>query len=502
MMRVPAGKLAPTLALLTSVFVTALNLSSTATALPSIVGELGGLSLYSWTTAAYLLTSTTAAPLYGKLADLYGRKPLFFWGTALFVLGSALCGLATSIEQLILCRALQGLGAAGIFPITLTIAGDLFALEDRAKFAGVQSTVWAVGAVAGPAIASALVSQASWRWVFWVNVPIAVLAALVLAVTFQDRPTVRRHRLDYLGAVLFTAGVAALLYALVEGGQWGFGARHVGGMLVAAALLLAATAWVEAHAPEPVIPLNLVSDRFVGLVNLAGFALGAAMQGHILYLPLFIQGAQGGPPSHIALVSGTMTVFWAVGSLLGSRLVIARGFRAAGLVGMSIVCVGGLLLTRLTLDTPLAAIVAIGVVIAVGMGACSGTFVVATQTAVGREQRGAATGAHQFCRSIGGTIWVSLQGAALGAVMAGTLASAAVAGAEGSGRFGRLTLLLDPAVRASLPPDQARALAELLASGLHLVFLLYLAIALVGLVAVALLPRRALAEQVVAASPS
>src|SRR5262245_27785853 len=259
-MKVPPDKLAPAIAVLLSTFVTAVDTTIMATSMPTIVGELGGLPLYSWAFASFLLTSTTTVPLYGKLADIYGRKPLFLIAWALFVVGSALCGVATSMEQLILFRAVQGIGAGGIYPITLTIAGDVFSLEERAHFQGILSSAWSVGAIAGPGIGSAIVSLTTWRWVFWINVPIGVLTAIIVVTTVQEHVARRRHQIDYLGAALLTAGIAAFLLALIEGGEAGFTRPLVLGLLAAATLLLALFVWAEERVPEPVLPLDLLRD--------------------------------------------------------------------------------------------------------------------------------------------------------------------------------------------------------------------------------------------------
>src|ERR687886_872524 len=220
-MRIPREKLAPTIAVLVAIFVAAMDISIMSTVMPSIVGQLGGLPLYSWTIAAYLLTSTTTVPLYGKLADTFGRKPMFVVGTGLFVVGSLLCGLASSMEQLIAFRALQGLGAGGILPITITIAGDLFQGEDRARIQGLISSVWGVAAILGPLVGSFIVLQTTWRWAFWLNVPVGFVTTIVVARTFHERPVAARHQLDWLGAALLMASVASLLLALGDRGQGG-----------------------------------------------------------------------------------------------------------------------------------------------------------------------------------------------------------------------------------------------------------------------------------------
>jgi len=409
-MRIPRDKLAPTLAILLATFVTAMQYAIVATTMPSIVGELGGLTLYSWAFAAFLLTSTTTVPLYGKLSDIYGRKPIFMVSMGIFLVGSLLCGLATSIEQLIAFRAVQGLGAAGVHPVVLTIAGDIFSLQERARMQSVMSTVWAVGAVLGPVLGSIIVSVTTWRWVFWINIPISLLAVLVLAVSFRERLAKQRHQLDYLGAAVLTAGIAALLLALVEGGQSGFASPHVLGLLLGAGGLLALFLWVETRAAEPIVPLGLLRHRLLGLTSLGGLLVGGCMYCNSAFIPLFVQGAQGRTPLDVAVTMGSMSVLWTVGTVFGGQILLRSGVRASVIGGMVVTIVGAVLLTRLALDTPFLVVVGSAIVVNIGLGWTSIAYVVAVQTAVSWEQRGVATALQQFFRAIGGTLWVSAGG--------------------------------------------------------------------------------------------
>jgi EmrB/QacA subfamily drug resistance transporter len=494
-MRLPRRHLAPSLALLVTVLVSAMDITVVSTVLPTIVGELGGLALYSWSFSAYLLTSTTTLPLYGKLADVYGRKPLFFWAMALFLLGSLLCGLATSMELLIAYRAVQGLGAGGLMTLTITLAGDLFPADERPKIQAAISAVWGLAAIVGPGVGIAIVAYTSWRWVFWLNLPVGLVASAILARSLHERVTPRRHHVDYAGAALLTAGVGALLAALVEGGQGGFASPMVLALLGASALLLGLLAWVEARAPEPVVPLTLLRGRLQGLASLAAFVLGACVYSVSTYLPLFVQGTQGGTPFEVGVVTGAMSLSWTGGSLAAGRTVRWLSFRATALAGMAVLVASGVLLARMTVDTAFSTVVVASLVAGLGMGLCSTPLIVMVQNAVDWEQRGVATAAQQFFRSIGGTLWVSLQGTVLAATVGSALAAAGVALPGGGGgaarqvRLGELNAMLDPATRATLPPEQVRVLADVLADGLQPVFLLYLAATVAGLVVIALLPH-------------
>ncbi|HLI27559.1 MAG TPA: MFS transporter [Chloroflexota bacterium] len=486
-MRGGDARLAPTLAMLVAIFVGAMDISIMATVMPTIVGQLGGLPLYSWSFSAYLLTSTTTVPIYGRLADLYGRKRIFLVGMSIFALGSLLCGLARSMEQLIAFRALQGLGAGGLLPIAITVAGDLYQGEERAKIQGYISAVWGLAAILGPLIGSVIVAQVSWSWVFWINLPIGATTATILALTLRERLQPRTVQVDYLGAVLLTGGIAALLFGLVDSGPAGLLAPHVLGLFGAAGGLLAAFVAVEQRVAQPIVPLALLRERLLAVTSLGALVLGGCIYSSTAYLPLFVQGAQGGSQFQVALVSASVSVAWTTGSIIGGRLLLRVGVRTAALAGLALVSGGAGGLVLLGVSTPLALVMLAGALLGLGLGITSTTFIVVVQTAVGWEQRGVATALQQFCRAIGGTLWVSVQGAALGAAVAGAHGDLA-----GGGHLPSVNDVLDPGLRALLPPEELRALAGVLQDGLHQVFVLYLLLALAGLAIVAFLPGRPL----------
>jgi MFS family permease len=489
------GKLGPTVCILVSIFVPAMDISIMSTVMPTVVGELGGLALYSWSFSGYLLTYTTSMPIYGKLSDVYGRKPLFMVGMGLFLGASLLCGFATSMEQLIVCRALQGLGAGGVLPMTMTIAGDLFPLEQRARIEGLMSGVWGVAAIVGPLVGTLVVAHTTWRWVFWLNVPLGLVTIVVLQALFHERVVRRQHVVDYLGTALFAGGILALLLALVEAGEIGFGTPRVIGLLALAGALLAACAWVETHVAEPVIPLQLLRRRVLGLTGLASFVAGAVVYSSSTYLPLFVQGVQAGAAREVGLVVGAIAIAWTAGSVVGGAVLLRIGMRTAALLGMGLVVVSGILLVLLAPDRPPAYLLTAAVALGAGLGMATTTFVVVVQSAVGWDERGAATAALQFCSSIGGTLWVSVQGAALVAGAAATLAVHGIGDEPAGGRLGNLRAALTQDVRGAQALGESQVLAEALNVGLHQVFVLLLAIAVAGLAIVAALPSGCLPDR-------
>src|SRR5437868_6781553 len=251
-------KIIITIALMLGMSLAALDTTIVGTALPSIVGKLGGITLYSWVFSAYLLTSTSTVAIYGKLADLFGRKPLFLFGTAVFLIGSMASGAAQSMEQLILFRAIQGLGAGAVLPMVLTIIGDIFALRERARMQGLFSGVWGVSSVVGPALGGLIVYHFSWRWVFYINIPFGLVSALLLIISLKENVERKQRSLDYLGTVLLTFAIVALLFALLQGGTtWDWNSLPSTGLFALTAVLFVLFVFQERRAPEPILPLSL-----------------------------------------------------------------------------------------------------------------------------------------------------------------------------------------------------------------------------------------------------
>src|SRR5438132_1247271 len=329
-----------TLALFVATFLVALDTSVIATAMPTVIGQIGGIQLYAWVFSAYLLTSTVTVPIYGKLADLFGRKPVFLASVAPFLVGSMLCGQAQSMEQLIAFRLLQGLGAGGVLPITQTILGDVFPLEERARITGLFSTVWGVSGLLGPAIGGFLTEHVSWRWVFYVNFPLCILSIVLLSRFFHERLQPRRHSIDVLGAVTLSGAVALLLVGLQSTDDLPRQLLLYG----IAAILVPVFVWQERRAPEPLVPLWLFGRRAIGISTLGGVLLGFDLFGQSTFLPPFVQGVMGATPTLSGFVLAGSSIGWPIASAVGGRLLLRWGFRGPCVLGGVFLLIGFALL--------------------------------------------------------------------------------------------------------------------------------------------------------------
>ncbi len=409
-----------TAGLMLSLFLASMESTVVATAMPTIVSQLGGLESYSWVFSAYMLASTTTVPLFGKLSDIFGRRPVYACSLLLFLAGSLLCGQAQSMSMLIAFRVVQGLGAGGLMPLAITIIGDLFTFEQRARMQGLFSGVWGVSAVAGPLLGGFLVDQATWQWVFLINLVPGLLAGALVWFAWVDRPrdSAGRPSIDWAGAAMLTLTVVLLLLALLELGRpvsWGLFA----GAALSAALLI----WIERRAADPIVPLKLFGDRMFTIANLHGVLAGCAMFGLISFVPLFAQAVLGTSPTAAGAVLSPLLLGWVISSTIGSRLLLKLSARVLALVGTGLLMVGTALVTQVG-ETSSQLVLGIDLTLmGVGMGLAIPAFLIAVQSTVQRRDLGVATSTVQFSRSIGGTIGVSVMGAVLSAGLASRLAA-------------------------------------------------------------------------------
>ncbi len=408
----PARRRVVTASLLLGTFLASIEVTVVAAAMPSIVESLGGLSLYSWVFSSYLLTQTVTIPLYGRIADYYGRRPVYVFGVTLFLVGSALAAVAPSMHFLVAARALQGLGAGSVLPLTLTIFGDLFDVSARTRLHGLFSLVWGFSSLAGPLAGGLIVQHLSWRWVFFLNIPFGILSAFGVGWLLRESPPRRRHRMDYRGAALLSAATLALLLGLLPPDQRPL-ALNLGFWLGAsAAFTLLFVSWEKRH-PEPLVPLGLFSDRVHTAANVTGLLLGAALFGIVAFLPLYVQGVQGGTPLQAGAILIPLSLGWTTAAIVSGRIVSRVGFQFLVRTGSALVAFGSLVaFTGVRLDS-LGVGVAGMAIYGLGMGAAISSFTVSVQERVSPEGKGIATALTQFSRSIGGSVGIAVQGAVL-----------------------------------------------------------------------------------------
>ncbi|MBA2355876.1 MAG: MFS transporter [Acidobacteria bacterium] len=402
-----------TLGVLGGSFLAAIEATIVATAMPTVVEQFGGLSHYSWVFSGYLLTSTVTTPVWGRLSDVYGRRTPYMTAIGLFLIGSMLCGLATSMPQLILFRALQGVGAGGLLPLGMTILGDLFSLEERARAQALFAGVWGVASVAGPLLGAVLTESASWRWIFFMNLPFGAAAAFLVGRYLVDRPREGHAVVDYVGAVLLMASVSALMLALNESGgpDRSVAPGVVQGLYALAVVLGIAFLVMERRTSQPILPLSLLSNRMVATTTFSGTLLGISMFGALAYVPLYVQAALGRSPREAGGALTPLLLGWVLMSIVTGRLLPRVGFRPFIVGGLACVALGFLGLTGVNHDTPMMRLHLYLGLMGIGMGMTMLSLLLAVQGSVPREQLGVATSLGQFTRSIGGAMGVAVMGA-------------------------------------------------------------------------------------------
>jgi EmrB/QacA subfamily drug resistance transporter len=399
--------------LMVTLLLAALDQTIVATALPDIVSHLGGLGSYTWVFTAYLLASTVTVPLYGKLGDKYGRRPLLLFSITVFLLGSALCGLAQNMTELVAFRVVQGLGAGGLFPLSIAVVGTIVPPRDRGRYQGLIGAVFAAASIIGPAVGGFIVDNASWPWIFYVNLPVGGVALAVVWRTMPRRAPRRDHSVDWVGAAVLAGGTAALLLGLVWGGrEYPWGSPEVVGALVASAVLLAVFALVERSVREPILPFDLMRISTVSSSVVCVGLIGMAMFGTIAFVPLFVQGVIGTSVTSSGVVLTPFMLGAVTTSILTGQLVSRTGrYRQNVLFGPVVLCLGMVLLSRMDVSTTNAEAARNMVIAGIGLGSMMQVFVLAVQNSVPVRAMGTATALTQFGRSIGATVGVTVMGA-------------------------------------------------------------------------------------------
>ncbi|MFC9550238.1 MDR family MFS transporter [Rhodococcus sp. NPDC056960] len=447
----------------------ALDATIISTAVFTIVGDLGGFSQFPWLFSIYLLTQAVSVPIYGKLADIFGRKPVMLLGIALFGVGSVLCGIAWSMPALIAFRAVQGLGAGAVQPMSMTIAGDIYTLAERAKAQGYLASVWGMSAVVGPTLGGLFSEYLSWRWIFFVNIPLCLLAAVMLIRNFGEERVRTQRSIDYAGAGILAVGATLLILGLLEGGQaWAWSSPISIGIFAAGLVFLIAFVLVERRAAEPVLPLWVFTRRVLAASSLVSLLVGAIVLGLTTYVPTFAQGVLGTGALVAGFALATLTIGWPIAASQSGRVYLRFGFRVTATAGSLLVVAGTALTLGLSLESAVWHVAICCFVIGGGMGLVASPTLIAAQSSVDWSERGVVTSTNMFARSIGSAVGVAL--------------------------FGAL-------VNAQLGGDDNPAPADL-AGALHLVFVAALGAAVVLVVAAAAMPKSASDAEVEAAAPT
>jgi EmrB/QacA subfamily drug resistance transporter len=407
------------LALMVSTGLIAIDATILATAVPSIVRDLGGFSQFPWLFSVYLLAQAVSVPIYAKLADIVGRKPLMLFGIGLFLAGSVLCGFAWSMTSLIIFRAVQGLGAGAVQPMAITIAGDIYTVAERAKAQGYIASVWAVSSVVGPTLGGIFSQLGIWRWIFFVNVPLCLLAGSLIVRNFHERVERQQHRIDYVGAALLTGAMTLLILGILEGGQaWGWLSPTSIAVFGIGALLLAAFLLVERRAAEPVLPLWVLSRRLLATTTMLALGVGVILIGLTSFVPTYLENSLGVDPLVGGLALAALTIGWPIAATLSGRLLYLRfGFRPTILVGMALVVLGTGTLALLAQHPSVAVVAITCFVTGLGLGLVASPSLIAAQASVQWHERGVATGTNMFARSIGSAVGAAVLGAVANGVI-------------------------------------------------------------------------------------
>ncbi len=429
----PRRRRTVTLALMLVTALASFESTVVSTAMPTIIGDLGGLPLYSWVFSIYLLTSTVMMPVYGRLADIHGRRRILLVAISVFLLGATACGFARSMPQLIAARALQGLGAAGLVPVALTVSGDLYSLKERAKIQGLFSGVWGVASLIGPLIGAWMTMTLGWRSIFTINIPLGIVAFALVATKMIESRASLPDPLDVAGGASLAAGVTALLFAVLHGsGSGGLGLPVRLALLAAAAASLTLFVRLQLKRAHPLIPPSLFRHMRTAAPYLGGVLMGTTIYGVDTFVPLFVQGARGGTAGAAGAVVTPLVFLWAVSAAVGAKLVVRFGFRRTARWGAVLIFTGlAALVAAAWMNASVPWISAACAIVGAGLGPSSIAQVLSIQNVVSERQRGVATSLVPFFRTVGGSIGVG----ALGGLLAAGLAMRLGPAAETAGRL-------------------------------------------------------------------
>jgi len=479
---------------MTASMLAALETTVVTTAMPTVISHLGGLQIYSWVFSAYLLTSTVTVPIWGKLSDIYGRRRFYLAGIVVFLIGSVLSGVAHSMTALIIYRAIQGLGAGAVVPIGLTIIGDIFTLEERAKMQGFFSGVWGLASILGPVTGGFITDHLSWRWVFFINLPIGIVALAIIGSALIEPPHHgKRAPIDYAGAITLTGCVTLLLFLLLEGGKsTGWISAPVATMTILCIALFAIFIYIQTKASEPLLPLSLFQNRIFSSASVMNVMAGVVFYGAITYTPLFMQGVIGTTATQAGSVLTPLLLSWVTCSIITSRLSLKVGYRPMVIAGGLMLSIGSLLMLKVGVETHQGFVLFNTGLIGAGLGLCLTTMLLAVQNSVPRNQLGIATSSTMFFRTIAGALGVAIMGAILNMKMAEDLAWMAQAKGNGSSKLLALSQdinsVVDPIARSSIAADLLEQIRGALSHSLNGVFLIGLMVSVLAFITGMLVP--------------
>jgi EmrB/QacA subfamily drug resistance transporter len=458
-------------------FVSAIEVTIVATAMPTIVGALGDFDLFSWVFTAYLLTQGVTVPIYGRLCDFYGRKRVLYFGLVFFVLGSLLCGFAWNMPMLIAFRVVQGLGGGSLATVSQTMVSDLYPPAERAKVQGYISGTFATAAFVGPIAGALIVAHFPWPWVFWVNLPLCVLIVVMLEATFRENVELHSHKIDYLGSLLMALATFFLMYALTRAATLPAGT-------IALLLLSAVVAFVllllqERRAREPMLPLDIWRNRIVVLANGASGSIGGMQMAMTAFLPAFIQGVMGETPIRAGLALTALSFAWPTGGFIAGRALLHMSYRRSSSFGSIVLVAGAAMMTLLSASLGANWAIASAFLIGLGMGLTNMGFFVAIQASIDWHQRGLVTATFNYSRIIGQSIGTAVFGGLVNAALANRI--------PGGGDLA--SRILDPDLRQTLSLDQFTPLLDAFAGAVHRIFLINVGLAIVTMVLAWGLPK-------------
>ncbi|HLS35195.1 MAG TPA: MDR family MFS transporter [Bacillota bacterium] len=468
-------------------FLAAIEATIVATAMPSIVADLGGFSMYSWVFSAYLLTNASTVLIFGKLADIFGRKPIYIIGITIFLTGSTLAGFSQSMSMLIAMRFIQGVGAGALMPIATTIVGDIYNREERAKIQGYLSSVWGISAVSGPLLGGFFVDVLNWRYVFWMNIPLGILAMLGIVIFLKENIEKEKERIGYFGSILMMLTVSIVMIILVEGGtgiKWNSALMFI--LIGISCISLIVLIQQQSRSMDPMIPIELWKYRLIMMANLTSLTTGMITIGVTSYLPAFVQGIMGKSATIAGFTLTTMSIGWPLASMISGRLLLRIGYRNTSLIGGVSLLIGSIFFMLLTPEKgPVWAGIG-SFFIGVGMGMTSTAFIVGIQTSVDWEIRGIATSANVFMRSLGSALGVALLGGLLNSIIQSQINEA---GLQDDISVDTVNELLDTERSLDISPKAQQILESGLTDGLHIVYIGMFIMATISFIFIYLMPK-------------